>query len=194
MAKHLKDSQRAQLNIPIMEKEIILISQSELEPKIITNMLIASLTVAISHNEAYWADRQLRVKLTRHHGPAHLVKNTAASTYRNLQLRACGCFIKNWCATHQYREHVVQKQHKAGSSSLESPESRAVSLSLLALPRSLLWRGGLSDQVEGERWALTPWWVHTECQPPNYRNFQAWLPLSFSFSPPLSLSFLTAES
>lgn len=119
-------------------------------------MLIASLTVAISHNEGYWADRQLRVKLTRHHGPAHLVKNTAASTYRNLQLRACGCFIKNWWATHQYREHVVQKQHKAGSSSLESPESRAVSLSLLALPRSLLWRGVFLIRWKGkdERWHL----------------------------------------
>lgn len=136
-----------QLNIHIIKKEIILISQSELYPKIITNMLIASLTVAISHNKAYWADRQLRVKLTRHHGPAHLVKNTAASTYRNLQLRACGCFIKNWCATHQYREHVVQKQHKAGSSSLESPESRAVSLSpcpppLPALAWGSFWSGG----------------------------------------------------
>lgn len=72
-------------------------------------MLIASLLVVISHNEVHWADRQLRVKLTRQHGPAYLEKNTAASTYRNLQLRACGCFIKNWCATHQYREHVVQK-------------------------------------------------------------------------------------
>lgn len=113
---------RKERNIPI--------SQSELYPNMISNKLIASLSVAISHSEVHWADRQLRVKLTRHHGPAHLVKNTAASTYRNLQLRACGCFIKNWCATHQYREHVVQKQHKAESSSLESPESRAVSLSV----------------------------------------------------------------
>lgn len=146
-----------QLNIHNIKKEIILISQSELYPKLITNMLIASLTVAISHNEAYWADRQLRVKLTRHHGPAHLVKNTAASTYRNLQLRAGGCFIKNWCATHQYREHVVQKQHKVGSSSLESPESRAVSLSL-SLPSPapcsgvgvflIRWKG------KDERWHL----------------------------------------
>ncbi len=43
----------SQLNIHIIKKYIIVISQSELYPKIITKMLNESLTVAISHNEVY---------------------------------------------------------------------------------------------------------------------------------------------